>query len=343
MLHNIVQMPKNNFDFLRFLLAFIVVLAHITELSQHPDYLGIKPLFDSHLSVTGFFIISGFLISASYVKNQHLTSYFIKRVKRLLPAYLTIILVGTILLCPLSSLSFIGYFTSPLLYKYLLSNLTFMNFIQPCLPGVFENNVLCAVNGALWTIKVEVSFYIVLPILLFYLLSAKQKWKGLVGLYLFGLVYQYGLGYASQHNAEHEKILSTLQHQLPGFFTYFSAGIGLYLYFDTFIKWKNKLILIALPVFVIEYYLHTEILLPLALGIILMYIAFSFPKLNNWGKYGDISYGIYIYHFPLIQTFVSLGFFQKYNPFALMGVIIALVLLLAFLSWNVLEKRFLKR
>ena len=71
------------------------------------------------------------------------------------------------------------------------------------------------------------------------------------------------------------------------------------------------------------------------------YLAYNFRFLNNFGKYGDFTYGIYIYHFPLIQVFVYLGLFDIYPPLLMFIITIILVLFLAILSWNYIELPFL--
>jgi peptidoglycan/LPS O-acetylase OafA/YrhL len=64
--------------------------------------------------------------------------------------------------------------------------------------------------------------------------------------------------------------------------------------------------------------------------------------LGNWGKYGDFSYGIYIWHYPIIQILVSLNIFEN-SPIYFMLTVILFVALAAYFSWNFLEKPFLRK
>jgi peptidoglycan/LPS O-acetylase OafA/YrhL len=336
-------MQKNNFDFLRFGFALTVVLAHVYELSGHISQLSYLAGWDSFIAVAGFFIISGFLITQSYSRSKNLKDYFEKRAKRLLPAYIFIILVCAMGLSAISTFKFSAYFLDSALYKYILFNATFLNFLHPCLPGVFNNNAMCAINGSLWTIKIEVSFYIVLPILFHYINRSKKKYLLLISMYVIALIYNYALYKVFQNGTNKDNLYFTLTHQLPSLMPYFIAGMALHFYFDEIMKFKNKLILAALAIFGIEYLFNYEIFRPIALAIIVFYLAYSFKPFNNWGKFGDFSYGIYLFHFPIIQIFVYYSLFQKFNPSAVLFFAILIILAMAYLSWNLLEKRFLKR
>ncbi|MDZ4666614.1 MAG: acyltransferase [bacterium] len=335
-------MEKNNFDFLRFAFAFVVVLSHIVDLSLAPELKFLKPFFDTHISVTGFFIISGFLISASYLKSKSLSSYLIKRARRLLPAYLFVVLFSAVALSMVSSLPLNEYFSHSDFRKYLAANLFFVNFIQPCLPGVFLHNIYCSINGALWTIKVEVTFYLVLPLLLYPLSRIKRPNSILVAYYLLGLIYQYGCFFLALLYPARASFFETLQHQMPGFLTYFTAGILLYLNRNWVESRRSLFLPLSIFIFCVEYYFQLEILRPMAMAILIMFFAYGFKPLNNFGMYGDFSYGIYIFHFPLIQLFTDLHLFEKYNPFLVAILLIFLLITLAVSSWNFLEKRFLK-
>jgi peptidoglycan/LPS O-acetylase OafA/YrhL len=336
-------MHKNNFDFLRFLFAFVVVLFHIVVLSNHSDLQFLKPWFDFYLSVTGFFVISGFLVTASLINSPNIKAYLIKRSRRLLPAYITVIVLCALLFSIAGTLSAKEYFGNGNLYSYMGANLLFLNFLQPCLPGLFLQNLICTVNGALWTIKVEVCFYLILPVLILLLQHIRKKYILFAVIYVIAVLYQYLFGYLTHRIPEHAILMNNLKHQLPGFMAYFISGIAFYYYFDHFKKRKHLWALLALPVFITEYYFNLEILLPLALSVLILYFAYGFTFLNNFGRNGDFSYGIYIYHYPLIQLIVSLGWFQKFNPWLVSCIVVLMVLILGVLSWNLLENRFLKR
>lgn len=332
-------MTKNNFDFLRFALAFIVVQAHIIDLSREHSLVFLRPFFDAYIAVTCFFVISGFLIARSYANSRTLRSYIVKRASRILPAYFFIILICFLSLSLISVLPLAQYFSDSQLYKYFMANLFFANFIQPCLPGVFSHNPMCTVNGALWTIKVELSFYVILPLLILLANQINRKYYFFAFVYSFALLYKFSMLYYYQQNGN--LLFNTLSNQLPAFLTYFICGIALHYYFEQYLRYSRLLCLIALPVFITEHYFGIEVFKPMALSAILFFIAFNFRYLNNFGKHGDLSYGTYIFHFPVIQVFVNYNLFDRYNPWLISVVIILIVLALAFLSWNLLEKKFL--
>jgi peptidoglycan/LPS O-acetylase OafA/YrhL len=334
-------MKNNNFDFLRFLLAFIVVVGHTIALSGKTELLVIKAYFNTDLAVKGFFIISGFLITQSYISTKSLGLYFKKRARRLLPAYITVILISAVFFSFISTYTLPDYFKSTSLYKYLIANLLFLNFIQPCLPGVFENNIMCSINGALWSLKVEVMFYLLVPFIVFFISKTQRKYLFLAIIYILSLIY--GLFMDYRYNSTGNNIYNLIGHQLPGYMTFFAAGIMLYYYKSIFERFRKYMILPAIVIFVIETFFRIEILKPFAFACILFYIAYNFKYLNNWGKYGDFSYGIYIYHFPIIQLLFLGGCFFKFNPWLMLLVVIVLTVICGILSWNVTEKRFLKR
>lgn len=332
----------NCFDFLRFLFAFNVVLGHLTVIALIPQLQQFHFLFNTYLSVTGFFVISGFLIAQSYERSS-LKSYFIKRAKRLLPAYLFLIIGGALGLVVLSDLPAKEYYTSMDFWKYLGANLCFMNFLHPTLPGVFVHPLIndASVNPSLWTLKIEVGFYLIIPLLFLWLRKTKRPWLALLILYVFALIYKNGLYGLSDYTGK--EIYAFFGRQLPGMMTYFAVGIGAYLYKEWFLRYKNQLLLPALVIMIIEHYLDVEIFTPLVWGIIVLWAAYSLKALNNFAKYGDISYGIYIYHGMLLKILLTVGCFTTLGIIPASLIYIGLVIVVGLASWHLLENRFLKR
>ncbi|WP_185965253.1 acyltransferase family protein [Flavobacterium franklandianum] len=328
---------KNCFDFLRFFFAANILLAHLCELSQNKSLEFLANFSNSSIAVQGFFIISGFLVAKSYTNTPSLKEYFIKRAKRILPAYIVVLLFSAVTLSFFSSFSFLDYFTDINVYKYLGWNSLFLNFMHPCLPGLFENNLMCAVNGALWTLKVEEGFYIVLPFIFYAIKKSKKPFLILGSLYFLSLLYWFFMDFYLNQ--------PLLAKQLPGYIAYFVTGIFLFLNFDFVLQNKGKLLIASIFGLIISNILNfqIDILYPAAFGTIVIIAAYSLPFLNNFGKYGDFTYGLYIYHFPVIQLFRQYNLFEKYNPIVMAFAVILITFFFAVLSWFFIEKRFLDR
>lgn len=328
---------KNCFDFLRFFFAANIVLAHLCELSQSENLEFLYRFSNSSLAVQGFFVISGFLVAKSFANTSSLKEYFIKRAKRILPAYVVVILFSVTTLACFSRIGISDYVTDINVYKYLGWNLIFLNFMHPCLPGLFENNLLCAVNGALWTLKVEEGFYLFLPLIFYAIKKSKKPLLILGSLYILSLLYWFVMDFYFNQ--------PLLAKQLPGYLAYFVTGIFLFLNFDFVQQEKNKFLMAAILLLIISNFLdfQMDFLYPAAFGTIVIITAYSLSFLNNFGKYGDFTYGLYIYHFPIIQLFRQYNLFEKYNPILMAFVVILITLFFAVFSWFVVEKRFLDR
>lgn len=326
---------SNNFDFLRFLFSFLVVIGHTIILSEQPEFQNSFFAAMPNYSVLSFFIISGFLIYSSYERNQNLKKYLFNRAKRILPAYFFVVLFFALSLYFFSGVAFKDYLSFNWL-KYVGFNLIFLNFIQPCIDFVFTNNKICAVNGSLWTIKVEVMFYLFIPILFYFIrkLNKTKKNIAIIGLYLFSMLY------ISVLNSMNQNLLAK---QFPGFLNYFATGMLLYMNKDFFTKYISYLLPIAVVVLFLEKAVFMQtIFTPLAIGIIIFWFAFSKIPLKSFGKYGDFSYGMYLVHFPIIQIFRQEGLYEKYSylGFALSTVI---SILFSIIIWHFIEKQALKR
>lgn len=332
----------NCFDFLRLFFALIVLFGHLICISMLPELQRFSPYFNTYLAVTGFFVISGFLIAQSYEHSESLKQYFGKRMRRLLPAYYMIVLCCAFGLVFLSTLSIKDYFFNKDWWQYLLANLCFLNFLHPALPGVFINDLVndASVNPSLWTLKIEVAFYLILPLIMLWQHKAKKHWIPLAILYVASIGYRLMITYITTTHPSY----GILSHQLPGFICYFMAGTAIYIYKDWFLQHKNHCIVPALLIWIVEYFcLNIEILSPACYGIVVIWCAYSLPKMNHILRGRDISYGVYIYNGPILKVLLTIGLFKQLGTWTALPIYLLIVLVVCLCSWKWLENPFLKR
>ncbi|MDR2659557.1 MAG: acyltransferase [Spirochaetaceae bacterium] len=346
----------NNFNFLRLFFAFSVAIGHSFYsggLSLPRIIQTISIIFNGHVAVCGFFIISGFLITRSYALSSNIKEYFAKRCRRLLPAYCLVIMLCAVSLALISNLPAREYFTSPGLYKYIIANLLFLNFLHPGLPGVFGANAsgsgvnkdIFEINGSLWTIRIEVIFYILIPLIVFAIAKLKTRRRVnavLAAAYVFGFLYSILWGLIAQNS---EIYLLKGIRESSDYVAYFVTGIFCLINLEWIKKYQKYLIVPGMIIVILEY-LFTfntalEFFLPAALGVVIMFVAFNFPSLQSVGKYGDYSYGIYIFHGPLIKVFITFGFYDLNNIVVIFAVI-GTVFSISYMSWHFVEKKALK-
>ena len=325
---------ENNLDLMRLILASSVFVHHLYGVSRAPELemLHISSLF----AVQGFFVISGFLVGKSYESSRSVWSFYEKRLRRVYPAYAFVVIVTFVALYAFSDKAFLDYLRSGI--RYLVFQLTFMNFVQESIPGVFSENPISAVNGALWTLKIEMMFYAIVPLIMMLIRRWDRAGQAmvLVLLYAASMAYREGLEYWAGESGR--GIFLTLAKQLPGQLAFFLVGVGIYVFFNELkrvISWVGPLALVAFLLLD-----RHSVLRPLALGLGVIYLGIFFRYLGNWGRHGDFSYGIYIWHFPLIQTFVALGIFGDSPALAVLLVATA-VLAAAVISWRYVERPFL--
>ncbi len=350
-MRSLPNIPRsNNFDFLRFLLAFSVFIGHFGLGHVTVGLVGAPLGFIASYAVRCFFVISGFLIFMSYENSKSLRDYCLKRVRRIYPAYCFIIFATALGLFLLSKFSWQNYFLSPELFKYIFFNLIFISNVQQTLPGVFTENSSALVDGPFWTIKIEVLFYASVPILVF-LFRRFNKFTSICLIYIFS--YLYFVSMMTLYQKTGATSFENLSRQLPGALSFFLSGTLLYYYFDVFKKYA----LIGFGISVAVLTVHSNLpeanllhpgvfminlLLPISLGIIIIFIAFYTPHTQLFSKYGDLSYGIYLLHFPIIQIFTSLKLYDRYPDLA-PALTVVVVLGCAFLAWHTIEKPFLSR
>jgi peptidoglycan/LPS O-acetylase OafA/YrhL len=285
--------------------------------------------------VKAFFVVSGFLIFMSYERSASLGSYARKRVRRIYPAYFVIVMLCATLLVTVSSVSVSEYFSWAWV-RFVAANLAFLNFLQPTLPGVFESNRLAAVNGALWTLKIEVMFYLVVPFFVF-LFRRFSPLLILAVTYVLSVAYVYLMSALAVRTGS--GVYVELARQLPGQLSYFVAGAFYYYFLPLFERRFLYFLVVAALLAAINMIYPLPFVEPFVLATAVVFLSLYF-YVGNFGKYGDFSYGIYIIHFPVIQLFVNSGSFNE-SPWTFLATVVLLTVAGALAMWHLVEKRFL--
>jgi peptidoglycan/LPS O-acetylase OafA/YrhL len=144
------------------------------------------------------------------------------------------------------------------------------------------------------------------------------------------------------HNLYHIPGYQDTACYLPRLTAYFLAGIALYLYRDK-IPYSRKWLLASIATVAVSTFWGLSITLPIAGSYIVFYVAFCKRiKLQNFGKHGDISYGIFLYGY-LVQQLIANATHYAISSTMLTVSSLATTYALAFASWHLVEKRFLAR
>lgn len=350
---------NNNFDLLRLIAALQVFIYHTLNHYKILDYYPLVPSFLNQFpGVPIFFMISGFLITDSFQRNQKsIGKYFYNRALRIFPALWVCFIFTICLLQFFIKLDWLN----PKLYLWILAQIS---FLQTYNLEIFETWGMGVPNGSLWSIVVELQFYLFLPIIVL-IINKLNKLRSvnilLICIFLTSYTFSHFIHfyvndpYSNFKIFEHPKALLSLRILSTSVFWniyYFILGIGVYYNFDYLRRFfENKLIIwfsiyiiyITAFILIFDKYISpdaTNIYSFLEL-ILLAFLTFSFAfSYNNWSekllKHNDISYGIYIYHMPVINTIIAINIQNMSLKILITSII---VINLAILSWLLIEKR----
>jgi peptidoglycan/LPS O-acetylase OafA/YrhL len=314
------ESDDNNFTVLRLMLALMVVLGHAKLLSgtAWPQF----PFNLADAAVDAFFVVSGFLITGSYQRCHGLLSFYVRRIFRLYPMYLCIVLAQTLamlLLLPGGPLS------EPVeTLRYVAANAVLANFAQYDIGGVLEGLRNPGINPSLWTLKIEIGFYLIVPAIY----VATQRWgpRVLVAIFAGSVAYAVIL----RHRGD-----PRLAQQLPGQLQFFVTGMALWQYGRRLRvnPWFSGLI--AAVFFAAWSLVHPipEGIRPLLVAAFVHSFALSTLPLR---LRTDLSYSVYLIHGPLLQILILLGVFHDTPVW--IGTIVVLVVGLATVTERLIER-----
>jgi peptidoglycan/LPS O-acetylase OafA/YrhL len=325
---------RNNFDALRFVLASAVIWSHCYALAGRP----MDPVFRltgqidaGSLAVEAFFVLSGFLITQSWDGDPDLRGFTVKRALRLVPALVVALLFGALIVGPIAtrvplaeyfaSLGTWAHFGGVALHRYLASPLLFA-----------DNPVANQLNASLWSLRYEILCYGIVALLgsvgaRWSIVSALLLAAGLAGDVLTSWT---GVGVG---------VPATFARLVACFF-----GGSLLYAMRRRVPFSPLLATAAVFALAAGALIGGfRLLFPIAGTYLLLFLT-CWPALplQHFGRYGDFSYGLYVFAYPIQQSIVQWAGPSISMP-ALFTLAYVPTLTLAILSWHFIEKPSLAR
>lgn len=341
--------PRNNsLNLIRLVLASAVLVAHAYYIAGVPSADG---TFGPHIdgenlggwAVFGFFALSGYLITASRWSNP-LGTYLVHRIARIFPAFLVCLVVMVVAFAPLSYLSQHGTLSG-----YLTTG--------PTTPAnfVFSNSLLRintyeiagtpadvpypgAWNGSLWSLYYEFLCYLIVGALGTLAVFRRSAWAMVaawavsVGLHAG---WAHGVGSLMGGNVDFQLLLKLLP--------LFLGGAVVQLFRDRLpLHWAGALlsaVLVTGAVWGLDGG-GAQLTAPF-LAYLLIWVGSVLPSPRLVQRH-DVSYGVYIYAFPVQQLLVLTGIHER--GLAVYDVVaLACTVPLAAASWLLVERPVMRR
>lgn len=317
---------------LRLVLAAAVLVEHaiiVTHGPELPPPLMINDWSLSYAAVNAFFILSGFLIADSLEHRANVFTYAASRALRILPALVLLSLTAILIIGPIvTSLEAAEYWTRPQTWLYPVQVLGFLDTSQgPA--GIYAGLPRAGeFSATLWTLRYEVIAYVAAAAVFF----SPIPWGRWSHLALFALTSVAFLGLALLWVEAPPLIMSAARLS-----TAFTLGMMVH-------GWRDRLPLapliaaVALPLWLLSGDAPwAEHVMNVMIASALFWIAFArLGGLPTASRIPDWSYGIYIWHYPIMQT--VLFFHPSASPLLIGGIAVPVTALIAAMSWYWVEK-----
>lgn len=324
---------KNNFAALRLFAAMLVLISHSWPLTGRPVD-PVMAMTSNHLTggtlgVMMFFAMSGFLVTESYLRRDSLTSFFEARVLRLFPALAAALAIGILIGASVTTLSASEFFSRSQTWQFFAKNM--LLDLRYELPGVFVDAPYPkVVNGSLWTLPTEWFMYCVVALLgVLAILRDKTAASAVLVVVIVGL-------YVSPDSVR------TLPFNIPPAMALcmqaFIVGMLFQLYKER-MRWTTiwVVVLCALAILKAHRPVLGQFTIMIAVSYTTLWFALASPiKLYLADAWGDPSYGLYVYAFPVQQALVFTMPDVSPGKLAMLSAFATLVV--AYASWWSIEK-----
>jgi peptidoglycan/LPS O-acetylase OafA/YrhL len=320
----------SGFDLLRISLAFAIILWHTLLICYGSDgevWFWTGPMRPAvYFLVPSFFALSGFLVAGSLERND-ITTFIFYRAARIYPALAVEVTLSAIIFGVLfTTLPLSTYITNSETHRYLL-NVT--GIISYTLPGVFKTNPSEVVNIQLWTIPVELECYLLLVVMY---ISGALKQAQIIAAVLFG----YEFIYVCENLLRHRYVPDTSRPSDYLTIMSFIYGLIFYMMRDKIRLNANIFLASLITMWLLLLYPSTTSLAIIPLTYVTVYLGMQNPRIPGLRKFGNYSYGIYLYGFSIQQA--------AYSTFAicripLINFIVSsfFAVIVAALSWHLVE------
>jgi peptidoglycan/LPS O-acetylase OafA/YrhL len=350
---DLAKSRNNNFNLLRFVAATMVLFSHSFTLAtgdyrNEPINSALRTSF-GQIAVDMFFVTSGFLVTGSLLRRRRLWNFVRARLLRIYPGYWVATLL-TLLFCAffISTLRATQFWSDPSVWFYIWRHFLLVKLSASTLPGVFDGiPVSHYINGSIWTLPWELRMYAVLA----------MAWLGAMCV----------LKSSGRRDARADRdandattrvflyicvavatvaIIASLIVFLRGKDSPSAALGGMFFagvickLFENRIRLDGRAALAMLALIAAAAWFDALVfgfVYRLFAAYLTLFAAY-YPSgsLRSFNRFGDYSYGLYIYAFPIQQTYIY--FFPGMRPLQLMAAAFPTALVFAILSWNFVER-----
>lgn len=323
----------NSFDLLRLVAATMVLYSHQFALLGMPEPSFFAWNTFGGAGVTIFFFLSGMLVWSSWNRDPDWFRFFQRRSLRIFPALWLAVVLTVLLLGPIvSTLPWRHYFGSMETWRY-FTTAALLN--QHTLPGVFKENFYPrAVNGSLWTLPVEFLCYASVAVV------GGLRWapKGSmisVSLLIVVLLASLGPLFSGARFQPHFEMIAVFWWGVT--YGYFTQTV-----WRTTQDNMTALLLVMLS-FLFFAFVGERGFDRMAMLVSTLFLVHGSRSVSVGGRLtdslGDLSYGMYIFAFPVQQMVVHWGRGQNWSMSLHFYLSLLITSLLAYVSWHVVESR----